>query len=190
MKMPKEFNNKFIRNTKIKKILFKVIYIISVMAILYNVIYLVNTIITKKEYLDIFNMKLICINDDLMKDDLRKNDIAIICKTEEVLKVGDIIAYEIEKETKISKIFNIYTDQNSGETIYITKYNKNYNPNMEKITYEQIIGKKVSKVIGLGVIVKILQSKITTIFIILILILYFFYNKKQMERLKIKKSRK
>ena len=178
MKMQKEWKNKFERNAKINKIVFKSIYFLFAIAIIYNIIYLVNTTITKKEYLDILGIRLFCINNNLMEDEFSKNDLVIIKNTQsDKLKIGDIIAYNIDKQIKINKIINIYNDEITGKRIYITKYNKNYNPEIEKITSNQILGKKVVIVIGVGAMFRILQSKIITIFVIVILCIYFSYNK-------------
>ena len=64
--MQKNKKVKFLRNAKIKKIFIKIIYIISVIAILYNVIFLIHKSITKQEYLKIFEISLLTMNDNLM----------------------------------------------------------------------------------------------------------------------------
>ena len=72
---------------------------------------------------------------------------------------------------QFTKIFNYKNG-------YITKSNKNYQPDIEIIDYDEIIGKKVYIIKNIGVIIVILQSKITSLLILLFLIMYFIYNKK------------
>ena len=108
-----------------------------------------------------------------------KNDFIIVKEVdEEKLQEGDIIAYQVNGKTRINKIFK--TQQ--GE--YTTKSNKNYYPDIEKITYNQIIGKKVAIVPFGGIVLSILQSKITTALVLVFLCLYFLRNKYLYEKKK------
>lgn len=126
--------------------------------------------------------------DNQMKDDISKNDLVIVKEVEsDELQKGDIIAYQINGKTRINKIINI-TDG------YVTKSNKNYHPDIEKVQESQIIGKKIGTFPFWGVILEILQSKIISVFIFVFLIIYFFYNKyvykmkKQRARKKVKSN--
>lgn len=171
----------------IKKILVNCVYILIGLCILYNVIFSINTAISQKDYFKLLGISFFRMKTDLMQDDINKNDFIIIKEVdEEKLQEGDIIAYQINGKTRINKIFK--TQQ--GE--YATKSNKNYYPDIEKITYNQIIGKKVAIVPFLGIVLSILQSKITTAFILIVLILYFLRNKylyeKRKERARKKKK--
>lgn len=56
----------------------------------------------------------------------------------------------------------------------------------EKITSKQVIGKVINSIPILGILLKILQSKITTIFILSLLLIKIICNKKMKKR-KIKK---
>ena len=61
----------------------------------------------------------------------------------------------------------------------------------EKITSKQVIGKVINSIPILGILLKILQSKITTIFILSLLLIKLIYNKKRRKRInKIKLSQK
>lgn len=193
MKKKKILQVKFIKNIKIKKILLNLIYIITTMAIIYNIIYLINTTIAKKEYLQIFGISLFYVEEDLMKPDLRQNDLVIAKEVEsEDININDIIVYRVNDNIKINKVFNIYNDTNTGEKKYVTKSNLNYYPDIEEIVDGKIIGKKVANIFGVGFIIKILQSKITTVLIAIILCLRFSFNKymyqKKKERIRKKKK--
>lgn len=180
---------------KSKKILLKIIYLLVVFMILYNIVFLINTTITKKEYLKIFGISFFSMNTDSMKKEINKNDLII---TKEVngneLKIDDIVAYRLNGAIRINKIINIYFDDDSGKKCYITKSNSNYYPDIEKINDRQIIGKKILNIPILGFFLKIIQSKITSLFVILILCFAFSFNKyayqMQKERSRKKKKRK
>lgn len=167
----------------IKKILVNCIYIIIGMCILYNIIFSINTTISQNDYFKLFGISFFGMKTDLMQDDINKNDFIIVKEVDEnELQEGDIIAYQVNGKTRINKIFK--TQQ--GE--YTTKSNKNYYPDIEKISYNQIIGKKVAIVPFLGIVLSILQSKITTALVLVFLCLYFLRNKyvfmKKQERIR------
>lgn len=155
----------------------KCLYVIIIICIIYNILYVTYTTFTQEEYIQLFGTTAFCMETDLMKEDLAKNELVIVKKIEE-LQVGDIIAYKINGKIRINKIVK----NKNGEIT--TKSNKNYNPDIEKITEEQIIGKKVIAIPILGIILKIIQSKKTTLIIFIFLTLELLYikniqNKKQ-----------
>lgn len=153
-------------------------FIIIFLSILYNVLFCSITTFTKKKYLKIFGISLFSVNNELMKDELNKNDLVIAKKVEvSKLKVGDIIAYEINGNIRINKLFDIKSNKSDGKIQYITKSNANFQPDIEKLTDKNIIGIKVINISGLGLLLKILQNKITTILIFVILCGKFWYNK-------------
>lgn len=148
----------------------KCLYVIIIICIIYNILYVTYTTFTQEEYIQLFGTSAFCMETDLMREDIAKNELVIVKKIEE-LQVGDIIAYKINGKIRINKIVK----NKNGEIT--TKSNKNYNPDIEKITEEQIIGKKVIAIPILGIILTILHSRIITIIILLYLIFKLFYNK-------------
>lgn len=182
MKIEKGKINKVARN-----IFCGCLYIIVAICILYNIIFSINTTISQNDYFKLFGISFFRMKNDLMQDDIDKNDFIIVKEAdEEKLQEGDIIAYQVNGKTRINKIFN------TQQSEYTTKSNKNYYPDIEKISYNQIIGKKVAIMPFLGIVLSILQSKITTAFILIVLILYFLRNKylyeKRKERARKKKK--
>lgn len=189
MKKKKEVKIKFIENAKIQNVLSKILYVIITICILYNVIYLINTTITKKEYISIFGISFFNMKSNAMKPELGKNDFIIVKEDKnKALETGDIIAYRVNRNIKINKIFYIQIDD--GKIAYVTKSNQNYYPDNEKIKKEQIIGKVVAHVPILGFFTNILESKITSLIVILILVLKFLYNKEIYKRKRQRKRKK
>ena len=132
MKIKKEEMKKLI-----KLILVNLIYLIIMICVLYNIIFSITTTIFGNDYLKLSGISLFNIENDLMQDELKKNDLVIVKQVEESeLRKGDIIAYTVNGQTRINKIIN----QNDG---YITKYNKNYQPDIEVVKYNNIIGKVI-----------------------------------------------
>ena len=125
-----------------------------------------------------------------MEDDIQKNDLVIVKEVKESntneLQDGDIIAYELNGKVRINKINHL---EQEG---YVTKSNKNYYQDIEKISINQIIGKKVINIPLLGLLLNILQSPIADIFTLIFLIIIFYYNRymfrKQKERIRKKKK--
>ena len=182
MKIEKEKKIKF---TKV--ILLSCIYIIIGLCVLYNIIFSINTTITENDYFKLFGISFFNVKNDLMEGDMNKNDLVIVKEVEEKeIQEGDIIAYTVNGKTRINKIIN-------KKQTYVTKSNKSYYTDLEEVTYNEIIGKKVVNIPYLGFLIVILQSKVTNIFILLFLILYLLQNKymytKKKERA-IKKKRR
>lgn len=156
---------------KFKNKLLNFIFVVIIICVLYNIIFLLNTSILRNKYMKLFGISFFCMKDNLMKNDINKNDLVIIKEVKNnQLKEGDIIAYEINNNIRINKITNI------KEKI-TTKFNQNYYYDIEQITSEQIIGKKIINIPFLGILLNILQSQITSFFIFFFLILGVFYNK-------------
>ena len=174
--MKKEPKIKFVKNIKWNKLFFRFIYFLIIICIIYSIVYFIHTTKTKKDYLDLFGIKLFVIENNLMEDDLNKNDLIIIKQQElQNLQIGDIIAYNFNNQIKINKIVKINED-NLGNKVFITKYNKNFNMESEEVLLEQILGRKIANYKVIGFIVKLLQSNIMIFFNIIVLVLYFLYN--------------
>ena len=190
MKKKNKIKIKFIEGIKIKRLIFKILYAIITICILYNVIYFLNTAISKKDYFSLFGITIFSMENNSMEDEIKKNELIILTEkgcNENDLKVGDIIAYEKNMELKVRKIISIRND--NGIKQYITKANNYYYPDNESILVEKIIGKINFHVSFLGNIIKILQSKITTVLIVILLIIKFIYNK-SIYRIKAKRRKK
>lgn len=176
---------RIVKKDKIK-IIQSIIYFLIILFILYNAIFLINTSISKKDYFKLFGISLFCMENDLMNDEINKNDLVIIKEVQSKdLQEGDIIAYEINEKIRINKIIDIKNE-------YTTKSNKNYYPDIEKIKINDIVGKKVINIPFLGKVIKILQSKIFSVFSIIFMIFVFFYNRhiyeKKNQRIRKKKK--
>ncbi len=177
------------KNFIVKKIISRIFHIIIIMCVLYHIIFLVNTAITKKNHLDLFGKSLLVMNTDSMNPDMKKNDLLIVVPQSKYNK-EDIIAYTINGKLRVNKVLN--TKLENGEVLYKTKSNANINYDLELISKNQIIGKVSKRINGLGIIINILQSKITTIIISIGLIFKILCNKyiyKKSRQRKIKKEK-
>lgn len=166
------------KNISFRNIVLKILYIIIVICILCNVLFLINTTISKKEYFSLFGISLFSMENDSMESKITKNDLVIANEngaTEKELQIGDIIVYSRNSQIKISEIINIKNID--GKIQYITKATNNYNPDNEPVRIGQIIGKVQSNIPFLGLILKILGSRITTGLFIILLIVRFVYNR-------------
>ena len=190
-RLKKKKQTKSIKNLKPKVIIYKLLKILAVLLVIYNITFLANSVIYKNKYLKFSKINILCMNTDSMKGDINKWSLVIVKKVNESkLNNNDIIAYEINGNIKISKLVNQYIDDN-GKKVYITKANSNYYPDNQKISYDQIIGKEICSIAGLGIFVKIIQSKIVSFIFFIILILMFINTEMKIKRRKrINKKRK
>lgn len=183
-----------IRENKVKKIIFalprKILGLILILMILYNVINTVYGIFNKKLELQIGETKIYVAEDKTMLPTIKPNDLILAKQcTPEDLNLEDIIIFD---ENGIIKVQRITKIQGLGEkSNYTTKGDNNYYNNNVIIKYEQIKGKFVKRIPSLGLVIKILESKVTTIFIAIILILLFLFNRDmKMKSIKRRKNKK
>ena len=183
-----------IRENKVKKIIFalprKILGLILILMILYNVINTVYGIFNKKLELQIGETKIYVAEDKTMLPTIKPNDLILAKQcTPEDLNLEDIIIFD---ENGIIKVQRITKIQGLGEkTNYTTKGDNNYYNNNVIIKYEQIKGKFIKRIPLVGFIIKILESKVTTIFIVIILILLFLFNRDmKMKSIKRRKNKK
>lgn len=114
-------------------------------------------------------------------------------KTNEELKVGDVITFyssslDTDGYTITHRIYDIKVSD--GKTYYITKGDNNQSVDIGSITRENIVGKMIYKINGLGKIQFFLSSKLGWILIILIPALCFIlYDLNKLNKIfKIKKK--
>ena len=183
-----------IRENKVKKIIFalprKILGLILILMILYNVINTVYGIFNKKLELQIGETKIYVAEDKTMLPTIKPNYLILAKQcTPEDLNLEDIIIFD---ENGIIKVQRITKIQGLGEkSNYTTKGDNNYYNNNVIIKYEQIKGKFVKRIPSLGLVIKILESKVTTIFIVIILILLFLFNRDmKMKSIKRRKNKK
>ena len=183
-----------IRENKVKKIIFalprKILGLILILMILYNVINTVYGIFNKKLEVQIGETKIYVAEDKTMLPTIKPNDLILAKQcTPEDLNLEDIIIFD---ENGIIKVQRITKIQGLGEkSNYTTKGDNNYYNNNVIIKYEKIKGKFVKRIPSLGLVIKILESKVTTIFIVIILILLFLFNRDmKMKSIKRRKNKK
>lgn len=182
MKKTKKIKIKFINQIKWKNIIFKIANVIIILILSYNLLYFLNTTITKKKYIDICGLSFFCMESNMMSPELNPNDLIIIKNTKEVFAGENIAYYVTERNIRINKLSQII--HNADKESFITKSNNAYHYDKEEITRNQIIGKQIYCIPFLGIIAKVLETKIVTTFGMMYLIIKFWYNKKQIERRK------
>lgn len=172
----KNYRPKFEKNRIIRQILAKIIYLIIAIIMLYNIVFTINTIITKKDYFSICETNFLIMETNLMKPEINKNSLVLVKNTDNnELQKNEIIAYFVNGKIRINKIISI--DYSNGKQSYITKSNMNYYPDIEKVSSNMVIGKSTLIIPFLGGILKIIQSKLFTIFVTILLILKLSYNR-------------
>ena len=188
MNRKREINIKFIKKVKIKKVIINILYVFFVLGIILNILFLLNTIIKKQDYFDLMGISLLSMKSDSMNEEIPKNSLIIARKynSNEIGEKNDNIAYVVNKKIRINKIVTVKS--NNGKIEYTTKSNNNYLVDVEKIVKNQIIGKVICVIPEFGIVLNILQSKITTLVIIIILVIKLLYNKKIYRR-RIKKNK-
>ena len=173
---------RFIKKARNKEIISKIIYIFLVGFVILNIIFLVNTTIKKQDYFNLMGISLFSMESDLMGDEIPRNSLLVTRKynANDNIDVNDNIAYIVNGKIRINKV--VSTEVIDGKVIYHTKSNNNYFSDIEEVSKNEVIGKVIGIVPVLGILLNILQSKITTVIIIIILIMKFIYNKNAYKR--------
>ena len=173
---------KSIKKLNPKFVIYNLLKTLAVLLVIYNIIFLVNSVIYKNKYLKFSKINILCMDTDSMKGDINKWSLVVTKKvSEDELNNNDIIAYEINGNNKVSKLVNQYYNDN-GKKVYIAKANSNYYPDNKEISYNQIIGKEICSIAGLGIFAKIIQSKIVSFIILIILVLMFINTEMKIKR--------
>lgn len=168
-------NSPKFRKTKILEgFIYKVIHIILIFLLINNIIYFANIAFTKKKYLSFNNISFFIIDDNIQA--FRKNN------NDKYYNNNDIICYNINGNIKICRISNIYSDTQNGKKYYVTKYDNNINPNIEKVRFEDIIGKKIFTIKFLGKLISFSHKKFIFILEAIILIIIFMLNNERQRR--------
>lgn len=184
----KKLNNK----EKIKK-LFKIIiapFIILLILLISYIGYL--KYIKKTNDINLFGYRQYIVLTGSMEPNYNIGDLIIIKeKTQENIKVGDVINYITEngKDTITHRVIEI-TKEN-GQTMYKTKGDNNSSADSDLVAYNQIQGTIVFKIDKLGAIItKFLTG--TGIFVILIIIIvsYIHSSRKEEKRIAREDARK
>ena len=154
-------------NNRIKKLVF-----IFLVIILYNIVLLYMSYIDKFDTPSFYIYKAYLISTESMEPEIKKGDVIIIKKVdEEQLRVNDIITFKTDEEVITHRIVQINDD--GMEKTYVTKGDNNNVEDPEVLTYEEIEGKQIIKIPGLGKIIAGLKNGIVIILVILIgLIMY------------------
>ena len=168
------------KNRYIAKYILKFLNIMLYVFIIYSIIFFTYSAITQKEYFSVFGISLFTMENNLMENEISKYDLIIAkdhIRYQENIEVNDNIVYERNGQIKINNIIKI--NQDNGKITYVTKSIKNYYPEIEPVENEQIIGKIIVNIPFLGLLLKILQSKITIFILTVFLVIKLFYNKYQ-----------
>ena len=112
------------------------------------------------------------ISTESMEPEIKKGDAIIIKKVDEdQLRVNDIITFKTDEEVITHRIVQINDD--GMEKTYVTKGDNNNVEDPEVLTYEEIEGKQIIEIPGLGKIIAGLKNGIVIILVVLIgLIMY------------------
>lgn len=166
------------KKNKTYKIIASLVFAMLVIMI-YNIFLLILSNYDEGEAATILGFKAYVITTESMSPNVNKGDIIII-KDNATLKVGDIITFKrnLTGETITHRISRI------TEEGYITKGDSNEEEDPSIVTKDEVQGKMILKINGLGRYIENLK-KIRYIFIIIIIFITFILHKKRMSRKKI-----
>lgn len=150
---------------KVKKILFTIVTVILVILLAYNIYNFIMIKVLKHDVATINGYTMLEVVSGSMKPTINVGDMIIINTKDKNYKENDIITYYDNNHNLIThRIINI------NDTEIVTKGDNN-NTEDEAIYSQEIIGKYVTKIANLGIILSSLKSPFTMIMILIIGIL-------------------
>ena len=186
-------------NVKSEMIFFKRIFNICILVILTTIVFAVASLIIQKfvlkeEIPNVFGYKILQVMSGSMSGEFETGDTILIkkIKNESDLKIGDVITYRIEKNTMVThRIVNI---TKIGEKLnYTLKGDANNIEDSEKVTFSNIEGIYIRKLILIGKLINFMQKPYGMVIIFttpILLILYIIKNEKAKEEKRNKRREK
>lgn len=194
-----ELSKQIMIEKTIHKIFKRIILALLGVLLIINLVMLYQTNVKKEEIPRIGNISIFNIVSESMEPTINVNDLIVIqnCEKEKIQK-GDIITYK-NGEGRVVTHRIIKKAQQEGTDIYTTKGDNNEIEDSEKINYEQVYGKYLFKIKGMGKFAQKLQENNGIITIGLIIIIFIILKnskdkkketrKKLREKYDIKKKR-
>jgi len=153
-------NNK----AKLKNIANIILKTISILIIILLIITIIRSLVFKKT--DIFGYRVYLIMSGSMEQEISVEDAILVRETNQLLK-GDIIAFQNGNSVTVHRIVNIKAEGN--KKLYQTKGDNNNIEDSNLVEQNQIKGKYVMKISGLGKIAMFFKRNL--IFVILSLVI-------------------
>lgn len=153
----------------VKKILWWLLCVFTVLFLIINIISIINTVILKKDFPNIFGYTYFEVASNSMYPTLKKKDLIIIKLKSDDYAVGDIITYRDKYMYTTHRLLEI------NSRGYITKGDNN-NTCDPMIKKEQIVGKVVFKINYVGYLIEVIKKPIIIVISFFIILLIFFKN--------------
>lgn len=172
-----DYKQKSIKIHKIYDIIGKVFYIIITPILIINFTLITKSFINADKIPDFLGYKNFIIVSKSMEPNIKVGDAIFIKEVKESeLNINDIISFHDGTDINTHRIKEI-TEEN-GIKFYTTKGDNNKKEDRNKITFKDIEGKYIFKISNLGIVIKILKSKITLIIlVVLVIINIMFYHR-------------
>ena len=170
-------------------VLIYMLYVIIIPIILYDIFLIAQTIINPNKTPDFFGYKTFSIVTGSMEPTIKVDDIVIVKKEDKKnIQKNDIITFKIENEIITHRVIDIAYD--NGTLIYTTKGDKNDVTDIEKVQFEQIEGKYVTKFTKIGKVFTILKNKYIFSLILILLIICYIIQRKSIQKKKERKNKR
>lgn len=167
----------------------KILYII-VIILMYNLVLVAISFISKQDFNGLFGYKAYNIVTSSMEPNINIGDIIITknVKDQDDLNVEDVISFKQNGEVVTHRIIGI--EEVNGEKRFITKGDNNNIPDLKKITFSQIEGKKIITIPYLGKIVEFLENRVIFLIIILIILILYLYRLNKVEKSELRREKR
>lgn len=181
----KDFNKSGENIHKFMQIISIILMIIIVPIIIYNITLMIKSLTNPEETPSFLGIKTFVIVSESMEPNIKSGD-AIIVKniTQNQLEVGDIISFKDSNFINTHRIVDIVEE--NGILKYRTKGDNNKRNDKKLVSYDDIEGKYIFKIKGLGGFTEFIKNKITLVIMLILLILILIYqariNKRKLER--------
>lgn len=146
---------------------------IGILIIILLLVMVIRSLVFKKK--DIFGYRIYLIMSGSMEEEISVEDAVLIKETNDIQK-GDIIAFQNGNSVTVHRIVNIKTEGN--KKLYQTKGDNNNIEDSNLVEQNQIKGKYVTKIAGLGKVAMFLKQNLIFVVLILGIIIIFVLIKR------------
>lgn len=170
-------------------VLIYILYIIIIPIIIFDMFLITQTIINPNKTPDFFGYKIFNIVTGSMEPTIKVDDIVVVKEEDKKnIRKNDIITFKIVDEIITHRVIDIAYD--NGTLIYTTKGDKNDVTDIERVQFEQIEGKYVTKITKFGKIFTVLKNKYIFSLILILLIICYLIQRKNIQKKKERKNKR
>ena len=177
------------RSKKIRKFFKTLVYILLIPMLVYNSFLIVQAVINPKETPKFLGVKMYVIVSGSMSPELEIGDVVIVEDIDnEILKEKDVISFRQGQSIITHRVIEVIEE--NGKVKYKTKGDHNNTEDLMLVSQEDIEGRVMKKITGIGKAVLFLRDKTLIISIVIFYYIYLVHDQNLQNRKALRKIKR